>query len=274
MDIKLFRACYSEFIAMMLFVFCGCGTAMAFGAATSGAVLAIALSFGLAITVLVYMTAHTSGGHVNCAVTFAMVLVGEMEAATGICYFISQVLGSIAGAALLALVFKKEDDLTKLGTNSVNPERDNLQVWFGEAIMTYLLVTVIFQTAASNASIARVHTDARPSFAPIPIGLAVFLAHQVLITLDGCSINPTRTLGPAIIGAIRYDSKVFNDFYIFMLAPLLGAAVAAAQEIFMRRLNEMETKVEMQTNEEVEMTTADAYPQKTEQTQAEVSQEV
>lgn len=265
MDLKLFRACLAEFQAMMLFVFVGCGTAMAYGTATPAAVLAIALSFGLAITALVYMTAHTSGGHVNCAVTFAMVLSGDLDPATGVCYVISQILGSIAGAALLALVFKKEDDLTKLGTNAINADRDYLQAWFGEAVMTYLLVTVIYQTATHKTSITRVHDDARPSLAPVPIGLAVFLAHQVLISLDGCSINPTRTLGPAIIAAIRYNSDVFDAFYIFMCGPLIGAGLAALQEIFTRRLTEMESKVEIQSNEEVQMTnTTDAYPQKQE----------
>jgi len=224
---------------------------------------------------LVYMTAHTSGGHVNCAVTFAMVLSGDVDPATGVCYLISQVLGSIAGAALLALVFKKEDDLTKaFGTNAVNPERDYINAWFGEALCTYLLVTVIYQTATHSTAITRVHPEAPPSFAPIPIGLAVFFAHLILITLDGCSINPTRTLGPAIIGAIRYNSDVFDAFYIFMCAPLIGAGLAAGQEVFMRRLNEMETKVEMQSNEELQMTnTTQSYPQKQE-AQAEPQVEV
>lgn len=261
MEIKLLKACLAEFQAMCLFVFVGCGTAMAFGTGDNAGVLAIALSFGLAITVLVYMTAHTSGGHVNCAVTFALMISGDCEVATGVCYIISQILGSIAGAGLLALVWKKDDELARLGMNAVNPGRDNYQVWFGEALMTYLLVTVIYQTAVEKSSLTRVHSDARPAFAPVPIGLAVFLAHQVLITLDGCSINPTRTLGPAVIGAFRYNKHVFDDFYIFMLAPLVGAGLAALQENFMRRLSVM---VEMQPEEKLEMTTVgdDAYPQK------------
>lgn len=268
MDLKLFKNCLAEFQAMMLFVFVGCGTAMALGPSN---VLAISLSFGLAITALVYMTAHTSGGHVNCAVTFALMLSGDICPATAGCYIISQILGSITGAGLLALVFSPDDDLTKgLGTNAVAGGRKNYQVWVGEILMTYLLVTVVYQTAVNRYSITRVHSEAKPSFAPVPIGLAVFLAHQVLITLDGCSINPTRSLGPAIVGVIRYNKDVFDHIYIFLLAPMVGAGLAALQELFLRRLDDMESKVEMQAEETVQMASTEAYPQKPEAATVEV----
>merc|ERR1719361_1337433 len=103
--------------------------------------------------------------------------------------------------------------------------------------MTFLLWSVIFQTAVDNGAISRSTTEERPVTAPIAIGFAVFLAHMVLIAVDGCSINPTRSFGPALIGSFRYDNT-FQDFEIFIFGPLIGAALAAVQDFFMSFVNQ------------------------------------
>ena len=106
---ELLKGCYAEFIAMLLFVYFGCGSAAsnvhkkADGEWESASVVAIAMTFGLLITVLAYGTAHSSGGHINCAVTLGLTVVGKCHPVRGGLYLVAQLLGSVVGAALLAL---------------------------------------------------------------------------------------------------------------------------------------------------------------------------
>jgi len=231
------KACIAEFVAMALFVYIGCGSAAmnAFdGGDTASSVpnpawtLGVALTFGFAITVLAYATAHISGGQINCAVTFALCISGELSWIQGLFNFISQMVGSIVGAALLLLATNGDsgDKITArdftgaLGANSVNPRYSKANAFVGEVIMTFFLVYVVFDTAVNKKSVAE-------NNAPIAIGLAVFLAHMLLIPQTGCSINPTRSFGPALVAYGNGNHSVFDDHWIFWVAPLLGASLAA-----------------------------------------------
>jgi len=228
---------------MTLFVYIGAGTAVAVGAAQY---TGISMSFGFAITALVYMTAHTSGGHVNCAVTFALCLAGLCEPLDGVMIAVVQFAGSVLGALLIAATFKEENDMTGgLGTNAIADGVGYGNAWCGEIVMTYLLCTVVFATAVNENAITRNVKTQNPMLAPVAIGFSVFLAHQVLIAVDGCSINPTRTFGPAVVGSFRHD-KTFNDFEVFMVGPLVGAAIAALQYRVMKTLDEkVDKEIEM-----------------------------
>ena len=268
-------SCLAEFVGMALFVMIGCGSAMGIqGSGSSGGsggdtestagettsmipgwVLMVSLSFGLSITALAYSIGHHSGGHINCAVTLGLVLTGNCGLLQGVCNFFSQMLGSVTGAAILCAIFPPQLDMTKtIGANSVGPKWHWWNALIGEIMCTFLLVFVVLQTACNPKS------KANRSQACIAIGLSVFMAHCVMIPIDGCSINPTRSFGPALLALTRMEApkavepaasmvgepsgaevvpeahsmaddnagpSFWRDMWIFWIGPLLGASLAA-----------------------------------------------
>lgn len=230
------KAFLAEFIAMTLFVIIGVGTAMSV-AKEPGWLLQVSLAFGLAITSLAYAIGHYSGAHINCAVTLGLVINGNTTVAQGGMNLLGQLLGSILGSFILYTIYGEDRDKTGgLGCNSVNenfpfdskPEGGlqnhglPVRALIGEFAMTFLLMFVVLETAVNPAAVAN------SALAPLAIGLAVFLAHCVLIPIDGCSINPTRSFGPLLINRMFYKKKCdLSDQWIFWVGPLLGATTAA-----------------------------------------------
>jgi MIP family channel proteins len=219
------RAAAAEFVAMTLFVIIGIGSAM--GVATAkpegGWVNQVSLTFGLAISALAYSIGHISGGQINCAVTLGLVVTGNLSAAQGAVNFLAQLVGAILGALILSLMHTEETDATKgLGCNAA-PEGGKMRALVGEIMMTALLVFVVLETAINPATVAD------RQVACLAIGFAVFLAHTVLIPIDGCSINPTRSLGPALVRKYTYkkDAGSLADMWIFWVGPLTGALLGA-----------------------------------------------
>jgi len=223
----------AEFVAMTLFVFVGCGTAAAVGCADVAGKLETALAFGFGITALAYAVGAHSGGQINCAVTFGLLIASQLGVANvispqqAVANFAAQMAGAIAGGGLVAAVFSKETDQTGgLGTNALGEGVTTTNALVGEIVGTFLLMYVVLETAVNQKSSANRLT------APIAIGFAVFLAHCVLIAVDGCSINPTRTFGAAVVATIRYSGdatlmeNIWNPMWIFWVGPLLGAALA------------------------------------------------
>jgi len=165
---------------------------------------------------------HHSGGHINCAVTLGLVLAGECGVAQGIGNFIAQSAGSILGAAILCLIFPAEQDNTGgLGSNGIADGWEWYNALVGEIMGTFLLMYVVLQTACHSKSAGN------RAQAALAIGLAVFMAHVLLIPVDGCSINPTRSVGPALVAQVRYGKNFFTDMWVFWVGPLAGAALAA-----------------------------------------------
>jgi len=222
------KAVAAEFVGMIIFVGVGCGTAAANGAFDGATRLLVALTFGMAILVLAYSIGHHSGGHLNCAVTFSLVLGGQVTWYQGIANLLGQLVGSILGAILVAIMFPCGQDLTTtLGTNIINSKYSTPRVIVGEAFGTFLLCFTVWQTAVNpQASCGK--------NACIAIGFSVFLAHLILLPIDGCSINPTRSFGPAIVSALRgcenYTEGGVDDLWVMWLAPLIGAALATAMQ--------------------------------------------
>jgi len=217
-------AALSEYCAMTLFVVVGCGSAMGIAGADGSAwILSVSLTFGLTITALAYTHGAFSGGHINCAVTLGLVLVGHCSPKQGLVNVAAQTAGSITGALILCMMIPEEMDRTGgLGSNGLSKGYSPFNAFVGELMMTFLLMLVVLQTAVNPISSAN-----RPQ-ACLAIGFAVFVAHTVLIPVDGCSINPTRSFGPALVARIVYGKEdAFDDFWIFAFAPLFGAALAA-----------------------------------------------
>lgn len=234
------EAAATEFVTMMLFVYVGCSAAASTADTFSGSgtpgpawTLAVSFAFGTAIMVLIYATAHRGGGQINCAVTFALVLAGELSWRQGLANFAGQLIGSVFGAALLLATTSgggAEDsdepwsaprDFTKsLGANSLNPRYSPANAFVAEFMMALLLILVVFETAVNKSSANR-------SSAPIAIGFSVFLAHLVCLPITGCGINPTRSFGPAVVAGLHGNHVEWTYFWLFWLAPLTAACVGA-----------------------------------------------
>ena len=174
--------------------------------------IAIALAHGLAITMLVFATASISGGHLNPAVTLASVLTRKMHPLTGAMYVFGQLTGAIL-AGLLLLYVIPDAAQGNLGAHGLG---SGVTVGMGftiEFVLTFLLVFVVFMTAMGNRNAG--------VFAPIPIGLTVLVVHLVAVPLTGGSVNPARSLGPAVAAGF------WADHWLYWIAPLCGGALAA-----------------------------------------------
>eukprot|EP00887_Chlorella_sp_A99_P007877 scaffold20.g7877.t1 len=163
-----------------------------------------ALAFGFGIVVMAYAIGHVSGGHLNAAVTISL----------GIGNIIAQGLGSTLAAGFLYGMLPNPNEST-LGSNSISPFYTQGQAFLGEAVMTCLLCFVVHMTAVDRKNAA-----GQLGFAPLAIGFAVLLGHTVMIPVDGCSINPTRSFGPALV------SGTWDNFWVFVFGPILGGLVA------------------------------------------------
>jgi len=219
------KAMAAEWMGMFLFVITGCGAACAHGASDGETRLVVAFAFGMAIMVLAFAIGHHSGGHINCAVTLSLVLGGEVPWYQGIANVLAQLMGSVLGACALWVMFPCGADMTTtLGTNIISKPFNTRHVFFAEVFGTFLLCFTVWETAVTpQASCGK--------NACIAIGFAVFLAHIVLLPIDGCSINPTRSFGPAIISKLRgcnnYTEGGLEDLWVMWAGPLVGAALAA-----------------------------------------------
>lgn len=219
------KAVLAEFVAMTLFVIIGCGTACANGASDGATRLVVALAFGVAIMVLAYSVGHHSGGQINCAVTWSLVLGGKLPILQGIANVFGQLIGSMTGAFILCGIFPCHLDMTTtLGTNIASKDYSVLNVMFAESFGTFLLCYVVYETAVSPLS------SCGPN-ACLAIGFTVFLAHVLLLPIDGCSINPTRSFGPAVVSKMRGCSNFtdggIEDLWMMWAGPMIGATLAA-----------------------------------------------
>jgi len=216
-----------EGLAMCMFVIIGCGAACAHGAADPASRLVVAFAFGVGILVLSYACARRSGAQINCAVTCALVYVGALPLKQGLLNVTFQLLGSVLGAMVLSIVFPCDVDMTRsLGTNVIDESYSIASAFLGEFIGTFLLSYTVFETAVNPRSNAGTNSS-------VAIGVSVFLAHLMLLPIDGCSINPTRSFGPAIVGAMRNCDggpgfQGVKDLWLMFIAPLLGSVMAAS----------------------------------------------
>jgi len=189
-------------------------------------VILISLGFGFGIATMVYATANISGGHLNPAVTFAIVASRKMSIIKGCCFMTSQLLGAIVGSGLLKLSIPNEIcetvhyGATTLANNATFGRFTiNVSVGGGilmEIILTFLLVFTVFATASLPGD-----SKDMGKFAPLSIGFAVLVAHIVGTPYTGPSMNPARSFGPAVIGG------TWTHHWVYWVGPLLGALFAA-----------------------------------------------
>ena len=207
----------AEFIGTFVLVFMGCGSAIFLGADTGVGHLPVALAFGLSIVAMAYAIGKISGCHINPAVSLSMLLNKKMSVIEFIGYVVSQVLGAIAAAGLLygLLSMTGVYDLTNgLGSNGLAGVDGSIAAaLIIEVILTFIFIFVILAVVSDNT---------KGNVAGIVIGLTLTFVHIVGIPLTGTSVNPARSLGPAIFA--RGDALA--NVWIFIAAPLAGAVLA------------------------------------------------
>ncbi|MFD9210770.1 aquaporin [Streptomyces sioyaensis] len=216
----LTRPVVSEFLGTLLLVFFAVGSAVLAGEYIG--TFGIALAFGFTMVALAYALGPVSGSQLNPAVTLGMLLVRRITLRTAAEYWIAQVVGGIVGAALLFLVAKQVPGLqthASFGTNGWG-DRSAVHLNLGgafvaEMVMTFLLVYVW---------LAVTHKVAVIGFGGLGIGLALATVHLIGIPLDGTSVNPARSIGPALFAG----GAAITQLWLFIVAPLIGGALAAA----------------------------------------------
>ena len=215
----------AEFIGTAVLVTFGCGTAMLVGcdAASGAGYLLTALAFGLAIVACAYCIGNVSGCHVNPAVSLGVLVSGRMSGKDFIGYVIAQVLGAIFGALLLMAIFSMgavEDMTGGFGSNGLAGVNGSAAAGLlVEMILTFVFVMCILGVTSSKAN--------HGSFGGLIIGLTLVFVHILGIGLTGTSVNPARSIGPALIAAINGNSAPLGSLWIFIIAPLAGGALAA-----------------------------------------------
>ncbi len=215
----------AEFIGTCTLVVLGCGTAMLVGcdAASGGGYILTALAFGLSIVAMAYSIGNISGCHINPAVSLGVLMSGGMEKKDFVGYIIAQCLGALVGSALLALVFSLGGvtDMTGgFGTNGLAGVGGNAFAGLlVEIILTFIFVTCILGVTSSKAG--------HGSFGGLVIGLTLVGVHILGIGLTGTSVNPARSIGPAIVAAVAGNAAPLASLWVFIVGPLVGAALAA-----------------------------------------------
>ena len=219
MDSDSVRKYIAEAFGTMVLTLVGCGTAV-----FTGNIVAIALAFGLSVVAMAYCIGPISGCHINPAITIGMAIDGRMEKQDIIGYIVAQFIGGIIGALLLWIICGQAD-LIDMATCSlgVNGFGDNygFEISMFGAIIVEILLTAFFVLAALGVT----STKSTAAQGGIVIGLALVLVHLIGINLTGTSVNPARSLGPAIFRAFE-DTVALEQVWVFILAPVIGAVIA------------------------------------------------
>lgn len=215
------RKYVAEVIGTFTLVLVGCGTAMLVGcdSASGCGYILTALAFGLVIVGMAYTVGNASGCHINPAVSLACLIAGRMSVKDFALYFVSQVIGAILGAGVLKLIFSLGGvtDMTGgLGSNGLAGVNGSAAAGLiVEIILTFIFILVILGVTDSNFN--------HGSFAGVVIGFALVMVHILGIGLTGTSVNPARSIGPALFAG----GDALKSLWVFIVGPFIGGALAA-----------------------------------------------
>lgn len=205
----------AEMIGTMVLVLMGCGSAVFAGAGqpfASVGTLGVAFAFGLAVLAMVYTIGKISGCHINPAITLGMLLSKKISGKDAGMYMVFQVIGAIIGSSILYILAKDSGSVTTL--TGANGYTNVLPAFVAETVFTFIFLLVVLGSTSKGAN---------TKFAGIAIGLALVLIHIVCIPITGTSVNPARSIGPALF----QGGEALSQLWLFIIAPFLGAAIAA-----------------------------------------------
>ena len=211
----------AEMIGTMVLVLMGCGSAV-FAGSVAGSVgagvgtIGVALAFGLSVVAMAYAIGGISGCHINPAITLGVWLSGRMKGKDAGMYMLFQVIGAVIGSAILFLLTSTgtHDGPTATGSNSY-VEGMCLQAFIAEFVFTFIFVLVVLGATDEKKGVG--------NLAGLAIGLTLVLIHIVCIPITGTSVNPARSIGPALFEG----GVALKQLWLFIVAPLLGAALSA-----------------------------------------------
>lgn len=220
------RACVAEFFGTAGLVFFGCASASlaGFGATLPDGALPIALTFGTCLTFMIYTIGPVSGCHINPAVSIGLWIAGRFPAAKLAGYVLSQCAGGLCGAALLVVILKGraggyDVSVSGLGQNGWGPgylgQFSMAAAFVTEFVSTFVFMIVILGATANRAANA---------LAGVAIGLALTAIILSFLNVTGVSLNPARSLAPAVFAG----GEALSQVWLFLIAPVLGAAAAGA----------------------------------------------
>ncbi len=216
---------FAELIGTCVLVFMGCGTAMLVGcdAVNGGGYILTALAFGLSIVAMAYCVGNVSGGHFNAAVTLAMLMRKKISSKDAVMYWIFQIIGAFVGSGLLALIFSLggvKDQTGGLGSNGLAGVNGSAAA----GLLVEIVLTFIFLMTIQGVTSEKFKHG---SFSGLIIGLTLTFVHIFGIGLTGTSVNPSRSIAPAVIAALSGNSAPIGSLWVFIVGPLVGAALAA-----------------------------------------------
>ncbi|KNA15579.1 hypothetical protein SOVF_097000 [Spinacia oleracea] len=229
---SFYRAVIAEFVSTLVFLYITILTIIGYNVQTDPAmnhavsacggvgILGIAWAFGGMIFILVHCTAGISGGHINPAVTFGMLLARKLSLLCAVSYMVAQCLGAVCGVALVKAFHGVYYDKYGGGANKVSPGYSSGTALAAEIVGTFVLVYTVFSATDPKRKARDSHI---PVLTPLPIGIAVFMVHLATIPITGTSINPARSFGPAVV----YNKhKTWSHLWIFWVGPFIGSAIA------------------------------------------------
>jgi aquaporin Z len=226
-EIKPFKKYLAEMIGTLVLVLMGCGSAVIagknFGGLSGNGIVGISLAFGLAVLVMVYAIGGISGCHINPAISISMLAAGKLGVKDTVAYVVSQCVGAVIGAGLLYWIALGNpayslagNGLGQNGFDAASPAGYSMvSALIAEVVLTFIFLLVIFGSTSERAP---------KGFAGVAIGLSLTLIHLVSIPITGTSVNPARSLGPAVI----VGGAALNQLWLFWVAPIIGGVLAAA----------------------------------------------
>lgn len=212
----------AELLGTMVLTLMGCAAAVSLNCTNGDAasVVGTAVAFGLSVVAMAYTIGGVSGCHINPAITLGVLLSGRMSAKDAVGYWVAQVIGGIVGAALLYAITTGAGIESGLGANDLQTVDGNAVTVLGgflaEAIFTFVFVFVVLGATSKT-------NGATNNLAGLAIGLALVLVHLACIRYTGTSVNPARSIGPALF----VGGTALSNLWIFIVAPLVGGALAA-----------------------------------------------
>ena len=208
----------AEMVGTMVLVLMGCGSAIFNGGCgTPAQVLMVAVAFGLSVVAMAYTIGGISGCHINPAITLGCMLSGRMKTSEGLMYMVFQVVGALIGSTLLWLLTSNIDMAyaTTTGANACAAGVSLTGGFLAELVFTFVFVLVVLSATDSKVGAG--------NFAGLAIGLSLVLVHIVCIPITGTSVNPARSIAPALFEG----GAALSQLWIFIVAPLVGAALSA-----------------------------------------------
>ena len=210
----------AELLGTFVLVFIGCGSATLAGKYIG--FVGIAFAFGLSVLVMVYAIGGISGCHINPAISISMLASGNMKAKDTVIYVIAQCIGAVIAAAIIYAIAVGNpaynlavNGLGQNGYGVASPGGFSMASGFiAEVVLTFIFLLVIYGSTSDRAP---------KGFAGVAIGLSLVMIHLVGIPIDGTSVNPARSLGPAVI----VGGTALNQLWLFWIAPIIGGLLAA-----------------------------------------------